>query len=221
MHDPEQVRHQNLLTYCDRLEEQGGLLLESAKKISKRNQGVGQDLSEMVPVYEAISQGEAHAAMAQALQRTSAAAAEMSESWHQQSQVDELVLVEPLRDLVLLVGAAKDVLKNRDAAMINILEIRESRTRIQRELEQAQASVNPSGPAKQKTAFELLRETMVLETPREQIRKLEQQKVRSPEGTPRSPRTHACQGTRACASKLQDQILSGTGVSGFQPLSAR
>jgi hypothetical protein len=65
MHDPEHVRHQNLLSYCDKLEEQGGFLLESVKKISKRNQGVGQDLSEMVPVFEALSQSETHGALAQ------------------------------------------------------------------------------------------------------------------------------------------------------------
>ena len=114
--DPEDVQNQNLLALFDKFEQQGGLLLDSVKKISKRTQGVGQDLSESVPALEALSQSETNSELAHALKRCAAATSEMGDTWQEQSQADDLAVVEPLRDLVLLVGAAKDVLKNRQAA---------------------------------------------------------------------------------------------------------
>ncbi|MGB1591403.1 MAG: hypothetical protein ACPIOQ_01520, partial [Promethearchaeia archaeon] len=175
--DPEHERNQAMQTFCGKFEEQGGLLLESFKKMSKRNQGIGQDLSEMSPVFEALGRAETHDPLAQALQRCASAAAEMSETYSEQASIDELATIEPIRDLVLLSTAAKDVLNNRDEAMVSILEIREAKARIARDLHKAQQDLDPSGPPKAKSAFALFKETMTLDKPEDVVKKLEAQKA--------------------------------------------
>ncbi|EKX49074.1 hypothetical protein GUITHDRAFT_68216 [Guillardia theta CCMP2712] len=91
----------------------------------------------------------------------------------QQAGADELYFVERLRDLVLWSTAAKELLKNREAAMCDVVALRESKMKIEREFEQVKQNMQSTKP---KTAMEIFKETLTLESPKEQIRKLEEQK---------------------------------------------
>jgi hypothetical protein len=45
-------------------------MLELTKKVVKREQGIGQDLADLVSVYTALSQAETHAGLTQVLHST-------------------------------------------------------------------------------------------------------------------------------------------------------
>uniref|UniRef100_A0A7S4PR37 PX domain-containing protein n=1 Tax=Guillardia theta TaxID=55529 RepID=A0A7S4PR37_GUITH len=171
LEDPEQDRHQNLLAYTTKLEEQTSLLLETARRLTKRQEGLGNDLADMSPTLEVLSQSEDEVAgvLAEAAKSFRAS----SDRVKQQAGADELYFVERLRDLVLWSTAAKELLKNREAAMCDVVALRESKMKIEREFEQVKQNMQSTKP---KTAMEIFKETLTLESPKEQIRKLEEQK---------------------------------------------
>ena len=94
-----------------------------------------------------------------------------------QEQASRMHIHADTRTQVLLSTAAKDVLNNRDEAMVSILEIREAKARIARDLHKAQQDLDPSGPPKAKSAFALFKETMTLDKPEDVVKKLEAQKA--------------------------------------------
>eukprot|EP00960_Hanusia_phi_P076087 768513-Hanusia_phi.AAC.10 len=171
LEDPEQDRHHNLLAYTSKLEEHTTLLLETARRMTKRQEGLGGDLADMCPTLELLSQSEDEVAgvLADATQTFR----ECSERVKQQAGAEELDLVERLRDLVLWSTAAKELLKNREAAMCDVIALRESKMKIEKEYEQVKQNMQSTKP---KTAMEIFKETLTLESPKEQTRKLEEQR---------------------------------------------
>mmetsp|Transcript_38968 Transcript_38968/g.95883 ORF Transcript_38968/g.95883 Transcript_38968/m.95883 type:complete len:478 (+) Transcript_38968:56-1489(+) len=162
--DPEHQRIQNLNAHTAKLEEQLLRIHESFKKMHKRQDGIGADCAELAPAFASLAQAdgelsEAHLALSHTLEGA-------AKQWTDQAAIDELLLREPLREVVLSTQAAREVLKSRDAALFSLVHAKEARAKTIKELEQAHQTLQKP---KSSGALGLFRETFQLDNAQDKI----------------------------------------------------
>jgi sorting nexin-7/30 len=168
--DPDHDKFENHRNYVSKFEEHLTRAQEVSRRLTNRQREICTDYTELGPAFNLLAQSEEE--LCNAFAKMGECSETVSSHYERQADEDEAVFVEPLKEYVGLTQSAKELLKNRDAAMNRYFAAMEALENYNAELIRLKAARD--NPQQKKGGIMGMYDKMFAENPAEGVTKTEQ-----------------------------------------------